>query len=165
VYVPRTGDSGPDKRTQESYEATTHRFGKSLRMATGVAAAAVQELSLRPPKGVVVRVAASGSSAAPSVARVRGGGGGSGGGVGTNVGGVGNAAVSAASLLDDRFTLDMTVDGVPARWELFFAGADAIHPPDWVFVSDPTFAPTDLPSIDAWDEPQVTPTQRLVSAY
>ena len=123
----------------------------------GMASAAVQELSARPPKGITIRVAASSSSAAPCVARVCGAG----------------AGAGSVAADDDRFTLDMTVDGVSARWELFFfTGAcadgrpdDTISvPPDVVFVSDPSFAPepAQLPSLDVWDE--VTPAQRVVSA-
>lgn len=51
----------------------------------------------------------------------------------------------------DRFTLTLVIDGVRAKWEVFFAGYEGATPPDFIFSSDPHFDP-DLPSMTRWTD-------------
>jgi hypothetical protein len=54
----------------------------------------------------------------------------------------------------DRFSLAVGVDGMTTQWELFFAGSTGAAPPDFIFLTDPTFCPdpATLPTLQSWAE-------------
>eukprot|EP00035_Acanthoeca_spectabilis_P026758 m.464109 g.464109 ORF g.464109 m.464109 type:complete len:384 (-) comp23329_c0_seq1:89-1240(-) len=69
----------------------------------------------------------------------------------------------------DRFTLTLVIDGVRAKWEVFFTGYEGATPPDFIFSSDPHFDP-DLPSMTRWtdrplSEALVSLFNELIDAY